>query len=561
MLFRMPCKYFLAAFGCAAAISCGDSSGPDRESLSVVKSGSGSGTVSSSPAGITCGATCSAQFDRGTSVALTATPAAGSAFAGWEGCPAAGPCVVNLAASQTVTATFVATHALSVTKAGNGNGTITSTPSGITCGVSCTMAFNEGTTVTLTAVTPAGSNFLGWSGDCTGTGDCVVSMSTARAVTATFEALIGPPADIVVVSGDNQSAAAGTRVLDPIQIAARDEHGNGVPDKVVSFAVVGGDGSLDAATATTNANGIAIVPPWTLGRKDEPQIVRATLEALTEDVPAAILTSYNIVVRFYNSGSMTDAQKALFTTAAARLRAVAIGDIEDADARGGTVDPAQCGVEGHDPLNEIIDDVLIYASISSIDGPGKILAQAGPCFTRTTIIGPMTAIGKMEFDSADLETLTGGGSLQDVIMHEMLHVLGVGTLWQDRNLVSGTGYTGPLAARECRAAGGDDACALNVPLEDQGGGGTVGAHWRETTFNTELMTGFLDSGFNPLSAITIGGLEDLGFEVNYAGKDTYTVFDNSALIMPGTGTRLPDGWERVLTPIGVIENGRVRPKP
>lgn len=49
--------------------------------------------------------------------------------------------------------------------------------------------------------------------------------------------------------------------------------------------------------------------------------------------------------------------------------------------------------------------------------------------------------------------------------------------------------------------------------------------------------------------------------MNYAGKDMYTVFNNSALVMPGTGTRLPAGWERVLIPVGVIENVRVRPKP
>lgn len=91
----------------------------------------------------------------------------------------------------------------------------------------------------------------------------------------------------------------------------RDDYGNGVPDKVVSFAIVGGDGSLDAATATTNANGIAIVPPWTLGRKDEPQIVRATLEALfnTELMTGFLDSGFNPLSAITIGGSRTWASR------------------------------------------------------------------------------------------------------------------------------------------------------------------------------------------------------------------------------------------------------------
>jgi hypothetical protein len=280
-----------------------------------------------------------------------------------------------------------------------------------------------------------------------------------------------------------------------------------------------------------------------------------------DDITAQVQTSYDIEVRFWG-GTMTAEQQALFTNAAARISAIVTGDIIDADARGGSVNPSQCGVTGQPNLNEIIDDVLIYASIRSIDGQGQILAQAGPCFVRATATGDHTAVGIMQFDSADLATLTAGGNLQDVITHEMLHVLGIGTLWEDRNFVTDTGtvnprYTGANAIAGCQATGGNVACAATVPVENQGGEGTRDAHWRETTFNTEIMTGFLDAA-TPISLMTIGALEDLGFVVNDAAADTYTIFLNALRADLGSSRPRP-AWENIMRPVGVLEKGRVIP--
>jgi hypothetical protein len=159
-----------------------------KATLTLAKAGNGSGSVSSTPAGITCGSTCSASYTAGTSVTLTATPAAGSLFTGWSGaCTGTGSCVVTMSAAQSVTATFtLQTFNLTLTKAGAGSGTVTSSPSGINCGTTCSASFNNGTSVTLTASASAGSTFAGWSGACTGTGSCVVSMTSAQSVTATF---------------------------------------------------------------------------------------------------------------------------------------------------------------------------------------------------------------------------------------------------------------------------------------------------------------------------------------------------------------------------------------
>ena len=159
--------------------------------LTVSKLGTGTGTVTSNPAGINCGATCGpTPFNAGTVVTLTASPISG-VFAGWSGggCSGTGTCVVTMDALKTVTATFAPTFSITVTPAGSGTGTVTSSPGAINCGATCTDTFAQNAVVTLTASPTAGSVFAGWSlGSCPGTGTCVVTVSAAVSVTATFNA-------------------------------------------------------------------------------------------------------------------------------------------------------------------------------------------------------------------------------------------------------------------------------------------------------------------------------------------------------------------------------------
>jgi hypothetical protein len=186
-------------------LACGSDSGGGSTgfTLTTAKVGTGAGTVSSTPAGISCGAACSYTYSAGTVVTLAATPSTGSTFSGWSGggCSGTAPCGLAGNGSFTVTATFDSlpsptptptptpssspVYTLTVSKQGPGN--VMSSPAGIKCGSACSATYAAGTDVTLTAVPAKGARFVGWSGGgCSGTGTCTVTVNTATSVSATF---------------------------------------------------------------------------------------------------------------------------------------------------------------------------------------------------------------------------------------------------------------------------------------------------------------------------------------------------------------------------------------
>jgi hypothetical protein len=185
--------------------------------LTVSKNGSGN--VRSVPAGIDCGTTCSAILAQGTQVVLTPAPDAGWRFAGWGGaCTGLGGCALKLAADTTVFVTFEAVappppgkHNVTVTPSGAGAGRISSSPSGIDCGASCTAQFEDGARVVLNATPVQGSTFSGWSGACAGTATtCEVSVTADLEIGAAFDGTVinpPPPAGWVATAGNGTSAA------------------------------------------------------------------------------------------------------------------------------------------------------------------------------------------------------------------------------------------------------------------------------------------------------------------------------------------------------------------
>lgn len=209
------------------------------------------------------------------------------------------------------------------------------------------------------------------------------------------------------------------------------------------------------------------------------------LQVQTADTPLTIQLAF--------MGGLTPGQKDVFLAAQERLQRVLVGT-----------------------RSERLE-VIIEAAGVNIDGPGAVLGQAGP--TRVRASDGLPLRGVMEFDSADLLGMERDGSLASVLIHEMAHVLGFGTLFGYHQLVASGAYIGAAGVAEYEALGGVGA----VPLENDGGPGTAGGHWEEDIFGSELMTGYVNAGHNPFSRVSAGAFADLGYRVDYTQADPYVL--------------------------------------
>ncbi|MGB0014832.1 MAG: alkaline phosphatase family protein [Candidatus Sulfotelmatobacter sp.] len=176
--------------GCAG-VGTPSSQSQTTYQLTVTAPKAGTGTITSSPAGISCPTTCSASFTQGTMVTLTATPGTNYYFAGWGGSCSGTTCSFPINAATSVSATFNPGVGLTVALAGAGTGTVTSTPAGINCSAAtpstCTASFAPKAQVTLNETPATGDTFAAWSGaGCSGTATCSLTLTTGTTVTATF---------------------------------------------------------------------------------------------------------------------------------------------------------------------------------------------------------------------------------------------------------------------------------------------------------------------------------------------------------------------------------------
>lgn len=226
-------------------------------------------------------------------------------------------------------------------------------------------------------------------------------------------------------------------------------------------------------------------------------------------------TDYNIDIAFKGS-NWTSALQTAFKTAADYISAIITGDIADVFFRG-----------------KVIDDIRIDAELKTIDGEGGILGQAGPTAYRTADFLPATAT--MQFDVADAANFDEQLLFDDIVLHEMLHSIGFGTMWDLMGLTSGSIADGTLQfigadAIAAYIAEFGATGATGIPIETDFGSGTAGGHWDEATFDNELMTGFIDNP-NYVSGMTVAALEDMGYETLWNSGDALPVAPiNDALV-------------------------------
>jgi MYXO-CTERM domain-containing protein len=272
--------------------------------------------------------------------------------------------------------------------------------------------------------------------------------------------------------------------------------------------------SLAAATGAALVTLLALSAQATPLRFDRPfgDTDLPITVAPPREVPTVSLTPQagNLAINIQFLGGLTPSQQTVFSTARDTWQNF-LGDYQASVLNAGSR-----------------PSPIITAEGINIDGVGGVLGSAGP--TQGVSQGGflLTTVGRMRFDSADLANMEANGSLYDVVLHEMAHVLGFGTLWSLNGVYSaGTGQFTGATALEYYKNEFNQPGATSVPIELQGGAGTADAHWNENLggagltgitqvgtgldMRNELMTGWLNTP-TFVSRTTIASFRDIGFE-------------------------------------------------
>jgi hypothetical protein len=327
------------------------------------------------------------------------------------------------------------------------------------------------------------------------------------------------PATIEQSPAPSTTAFSGNFVTGPFRIRVLDSQGTQIVAKPVVWTIDAGNGEVFGPTTVTDAEGYAELLAWRLGPGTGLQVLQAIVEGLppAEFVVTAVIPpegEYSITIRFQGEAPALEYQQAVDSAARVWERAI-VGNLPSVNVNTGAIGSLCAAV------NEEVDDIIMFVRIEPIDGEFGVLGSAGPCAWRQS--NSLPVVGGMRLDVADVARLAAQDQLVAVVVHEMAHILGFGTRWSALNLLVGAGtadphFTGPAAQSvfQTLLLGGLGYAGPAVPVENVGGTGSVGSHWRESVLRSELMTSLLNSGPNPLSALSLAGFRDLGYVMDDA---------------------------------------------
>jgi hypothetical protein len=262
--------------------------------------------------------------------------------------------------------------------------------------------------------------------------------------------------------------------------------------------------------------------------------------------------------------------QASFDLAASIIRGTITGPLTNATLPSDFKNVSECdaSLTGFDNVpRTVISGVVVYISVVPIDGVGGTLGSAGPCIVRSAAQRYLPVLGVMRLDAADVNNLSVGGYLTTVVLHELLHVLGFGTIWTDLSLLSGAAtpdarFVGAGARAACADLhGGAAVCATTVPVHSTDGVGSRDTHWRESVFTNEIMTPFLEQGPNPFSAMTVRSLGDLGYVVSTALADNFTIATAALRAAPSADAPIAEFAEPIRPRYALDNQGGLIPFP
>ena len=229
-------------------------------------------------------------------------------------------------------------------------------------------------------------------------------------------------------------------------------------------------------------------------------------------------------------------------------RIVQATDLEDVEWEPGTV---SCRGLEYDFQKDLLDDVLVMVSVQDLDGGSGAGVRSSICGYRSSSLLPIIGAIILDLDGQPQ------GEGDDLILHAFGHMLGFANSWPRLELLrdpsrenegADTHFVGAGAVGAFVAAGGANYQGAKVPVENVSTYGPPDGHWRESVFDTELMTSFLQYGVaDQLSAITIQSLADIGYTVDVELADVYTLPGRSVAVREGGGGRSIDLSGDVLT--------------
>ena len=387
---------------------------------------------------------------------------------------------------------------------------------------------------------------------------------TAACSSGTAPALTGrkpPVASVAILAGNGQAGTVSTPLGTIIQVKALDATGAPLAGDTILFIAGTGGAQLTGTTAVTDAAGIATLGGFTLGRCAGPNVVYAKSKR-TANVSTVISATGTGGVAGYCIEMLFTSEPDPVLRAAAEVAAVKWGAILNATSFAPetlNLDPATLPAGEQKCANisvplvpsRIVKGLLILVELVAIPNPSPglvTLGQAGPCYIR--IPGNLTVMGGLRLNADFLINNLNATQRQDVVTHEMGHVLGFGTLWDaPLNLITNPintagatsqplpGFVGSNARARWTLMGGP-ASPASVPVEGCGGGGTVNGHWRESAFGDEMMTGYISApggGHNPLSALTVASMADMGYSVDMAQAETFVISSRPCPAATGAG--------------------------
>ena len=286
---------------------------------------------------------------------------------------------------------------------------------------------------------------------------------------------------------------------------------------------------------------------------------------LTVTVGGVELEPYDLELDFVRGG--TTSQRDIISQAADRWMSIIARDLNwDAvvSVGAGLCGPNSPGVSGG------VDDMVVLVMIDSIDGVGGTIGSAAPCairdypFTAAFGLELQPALGYVRLDADDVDRMESDGVLLSVATHELAHALGFHDRhWNRFGLLrnaslpdkpdADTHFAGHVSIGAFDAAGGASYSGAKVPVENGAEQGSSDSHWRQSVFEDELMTPFLTGAIQPLSAITLDALYDLGYEVHLTEADSYSLSSAGMVGMARPHGRVIDlRHDMARTPIRVL---------